>query len=106
MALAGTRLTHELAHCAERRQAGAPALHPILLTFDGVPGEKDEDEADELEAGGQTEVDEAERGDVILPARPVHTAVLLPQHACGVDHSTEVDGRRYVGCTDKDKKNK
>lgn len=99
MALAGTHLTHELTHRAERRQARAPALQPILLAFDGVPGEEDEDEADELEAGGQTEVDEAERGDVVLPARAVHAAVLLPQHARGVDHSAEVDGRRDVGCT-------
>lgn len=68
VALAGTHLTHELAHCAERRQARAPALQPILLAFDGVPGEEDEDKADELEAGGQAEVDEAERGDVVLPA--------------------------------------
>lgn len=98
MALAGTCMAHQLAHSAQRRQARAPALQPILLGFDGVPGEEDEDEADELEAGGQAEVHKAERGDVILPARAVHATVLLPQHARGVDHSAEINGRRDVGC--------
>lgn len=60
VALAGTRVAHELTHCTDRRQARPPALQPILLAFDGVPGEEDEDEADELEAGCQAEVDEAE----------------------------------------------
>ncbi len=87
----------ELADGAQRRQVLAPALGPLLLVLDRVPGEEDEDEADELEAGGQAEVDEAERGDVVLPAGAVHAAVLLPQHAGGVDHSTKVYGRGDVG---------
>lgn len=98
VALAATRMTHQLAHCAKRRQSRAPGLQPILLAFDGVPGEEDEDEPDKFQAGSQAEVDEAERGDVVLPARAVHAAVLLPQHARRVNHSTEVDGGRYVGC--------
>lgn len=99
VALTATRLTHELAHRPQRRQTRAPALQPILLAFDRVPGEEDEDEPDELEAGGQAEVDESEGGDVVLPTRAVHAAVLLPQHARGVDHSAEVDGGRDVSCT-------
>lgn len=60
VALASTSMAHKLTHCAERRQARVPALQPILLALDGVPGEEDEDEADELEAGCQAKVDEAE----------------------------------------------
>ena len=50
------------------------------------------------EAGRKAEVDEAEGGDVVLPAGAVHAAVLLPQHARGVDHRAKVDGRGDVGC--------
>lgn len=74
-----------------------PALHSLLLVLDGVPGEEDEEEAEELEAGGQAKVDEAQGGDVVLPAGAVDAAVLLPQHAGGVDDGAEVNGRRDVG---------
>lgn len=97
MAFVASGVADELADGAQRWQVLAPALRSLLLVLDRVPGEEDEDEADELEAGGQAEVDEAERGDVVLPARAVNAAVLLPQHAGGVDHSTEVDGRGDVG---------
>lgn len=97
VAFVASGVADELADGAQRRQVLAPALGPILLVLDGVPGEEDEDEADELEAGGQAEVDEAEGGDVVFPAGAVHAAVLLPQHAGGVDHSTKVDGRGDVG---------
>ncbi|KAG7225078.1 hypothetical protein INR49_014534 [Caranx melampygus] len=91
MALLAPGMADELADGAQRRQVLAPALSPLLLVLDRVPGKEDEDEADELEAGGQAEVDEAERGDIVLPAGAVHAAVLLPQHAGGVNHSTECD---------------
>ena len=97
VALLASGVADELADGAQRRQVLAPALVSLLLVLDRVPGEEDEDEANELEAGGQAEVHEAERGDVVLPAGAVHAAVLLPQHAGGVDHSTEVDGRGDVG---------
>lgn len=73
----------------------------ILLVLEGVPGEEDEDETDEFEAGGEAEVDEAQRGDVVFPAGAVHAAVLLPQHARGVDDGAEIYGRRDVGWVEK-----
>lgn len=68
VALLASGVAYELADGAQRRQVLAPALGPVLLVLYRVPGEEDEDEAYELEAGGQAEVDEAERGDVVLPA--------------------------------------
>lgn len=97
VALLASGVAYELADGTQWRQVLTPALSLRLLVLDRVPGEEDEDEADEFQAGGQAEVDEAERGDIVLPAGAVHAAVLLPQHAGGVDHSTEVDGCRYVG---------
>ena len=78
VAFLASSVADELADGAQRRQVLAPALVSLLLVLDRVPGEEDEDEADELEAGGQAEVYEAERGDVVLPAGAVHAAVLLP----------------------------
>lgn len=68
MAFVAAGVANELADSAEGRQALAPAFGPLLLVLDRVPGEEDENEADELEAGSQAEVDEAEGGDVVLPA--------------------------------------
>lgn len=102
-ARAGVTLTaagvaHQAAHGVHGRQVALqPALHPLLLVFDGVPGEEDEEEAQEFEAGGEAEVDEAQRGDVVLPAGAVDATVLLPQHAGGVDDCTKVDGSGDVG---------
>ncbi len=96
-ALLASGVADELADGAQRRQVLAPALGSLLLVLDRVPGEEDEDEADELEAGSQAKVNKAEGGDVVLPAGAVDAAVLLPQHAGGVDHSTKVDRRRDVG---------
>lgn len=103
MAFLAPGMADELADSAQRRQVLAPALGTLLLVLDRVPGEEDEDEADELEASGQAKVDEAEGGDVILPAGAVHAAVLLPQHAGGVDYSTKVDGCGDVGWTGREK---
>ena len=74
-----------------------PALRLLLLVLDRVPGEEDKDEANELEAGSQAEVDEAEGSDVVLPAGAVDATVLLPQHTGGVDHRPKVDGSRDIG---------
>jgi len=97
VAFVASGVADELADRAQRREALAPAIGPILLVLDRVPGEEDEDEAHKLEAGRQAKVDEAEGGDVVLRAGAVHAAVLLPQHAGGVDHGAEVDGRGDVG---------
>lgn len=98
VALVAARVAHEAAHSVDGQQVALePALHPLLLVLDGVPGEEDEEEAEEFEAGGEAEVDEAQRGDVVLPAGAVHAAVLLPQHAGGVNDGAEVNGRRDVG---------
>jgi len=97
VAFLASGVADEVADGAQWRQVLAPALSPRLLVLDRVPGEEDEDETDEFQAGGQAEVDEAERGNVVLPAGAVHAAVLLPEHAGGVNHRTEVDGRWYVG---------
>lgn len=98
VALVPSHVTDELTDGAQRRKMLLPALQPILFVFNGVPGEKDEHEAHKLEAGSQAEVDEAEGSDVVLPARAVNAAVLLPEHTGGVDHRPEVDGRGNVGC--------
>ena len=103
VALVAAHVADELADGAQWGQGQvmvvvvAAAAGAVLLVLDGVPGEEDEDEAHKLEAGGQAEVDEAEGGDVVLPAGAVHAAVLLPQHAGGVDDGAEVDGRGDVG---------
>lgn len=98
MALVAARVADEAAHGVDGRQVALqPALHSLLLVLDGVPGEEDEEEAEELEAGCEAEVDEAQGGDVVLPAGTVDAAVLLPQHAGGVDDSAEVNGCGNVG---------
>lgn len=98
MALVAARVTDQVAHSVNGRQVALePALHPLLLVLDGVPGEEDEEEAEELEAGGEAKVDKAQGGDIVLPAGAVDAAVLLPQHAGGVDDSAEVNGCRDVG---------
>lgn len=68
VALLASGVAYELADGAQRRQVLTPALSLRLLVLDRVPGEEDEDEAHELQAGSQAKVDEAERGDVVLPA--------------------------------------
>ena len=98
VALVPADVADHVADGAQRGQRLAPALLTLLLVLDGVPGEEDEDEAHELEAGRQAKVDEAEGGDVVLPARAVNPAVLLPQHARSVDHCTKIDGSGDVGC--------
>ena len=90
-------MADELADSAQRGKVLAPALGLVLFVLDRVPGEEDEDKADKLQASRQPKVHEAERGDVVLPAGAVHAAVLLPQHAGGVDHSAKVDWGGDVG---------
>lgn len=98
VAFVAARVADEASHGVDGRQVALePALHPLLLVLDGVPGEEDEEEAEELEAGGEAEVDEAQGGDVVFPAGAVDAAVLLPQHAGGVDDGAEVNGCRDVG---------
>lgn len=53
-------VANELTDGAQWREALPPALGPVLLVLDRVPGEEDKDEADKLEAGGQAKIDEAE----------------------------------------------
>lgn len=60
VAFLATGVAYELTDGAKRRQVLAPALGPVLLVLYRVPGEEDEDESNELEAGGQAKVDEAE----------------------------------------------
>lgn len=98
VALVAAWVADEAAHGVDRKKVALePALHPLLLVLDGVPGEEDEEEAEELQARGEAEVDKAQRGDVVLPAGAVDATVLLPQHAGGVDDGTEVNGCRNVG---------
>lgn len=60
MALVATWVADEAAHSIDRRQVVfEPALHPLFLVFDGVPGEEDKEEAKELEAGSKAKVDKA-----------------------------------------------
>lgn len=101
VALVASRVTDELTDGAQRRQMLLPALQPVLFVLNGVPGEEDEDEAHKLEAGSQAKVDEAEGSDIVLPARAVNAAVLLPEHTGGVDHRPKVDGCGNVGCRDE-----
>ena len=98
VALVAARVADEAAHGVGGREVTLqPPLHPLLLILDGVPGEEDEEEAEEFEAGGKAEVDEAQGGDVVLRAGAVDAAVLLPQHAGGVDDGAKVNGCRDVG---------
>ena len=107
MAFVAARVADEAAHGVDGRQVALePALHPLLLVLDGVPCEEDEEEAEELEAGGEAEVDEAQGGDVVLPAGAVDAAVLLPQHAGGVDDGAEVNGCRDVGWVQRREKHR
>lgn len=48
VALPAAGVADQFADCAQRRKVLAPALGPRLLVLDRVPGEEDEDEADEL----------------------------------------------------------
>lgn len=92
VALMAPRVAHETPDGVHGRQMPfEPALHPLLLVLDGVPGEENEEEAEELEAGGQAEVNKPQGGDVVFPAGAVDAAVLLPQHAGGVNDRTKVD---------------
>lgn len=68
VALLASGVADEFAHGAQRGETLLPALQAILFVFNRVPGEEDEHEAHELEAGRQTEVDEAEGSDIVLPA--------------------------------------
>lgn len=98
MALVAAGVADEAAHGVDGRQVALePALYPLLFVLNGVPGEEDEEEAKELEASSEAEVHEAQRSDVILPAGAVDAAVLLPQHAGGVDDGPEINGSRDVG---------
>lgn len=98
MAFVAAWVADEAANGVDRRQVALePALHLLLLVLDGVPGEEDEEETEELEAGSEAEVDKAQGGDVVLPAGAMDTTVLLPQHAGGVYDSTKVNGCRDVG---------
>ncbi|KAG9347949.1 hypothetical protein JZ751_003966 [Albula glossodonta] len=97
VALLATCVADELADGAQRGDVLVPALQTVLLVLDGVPSEEDEDEAHKLEAGSQAKVDKSERGDIVFPAGAMDTAVLLPQHAGGVNDRTKVDGCRNVG---------
>lgn len=98
VALLAPGMADELADRAQRGNVLLPALQPVLLALDGVPREEDEDEAHKLKTGGQTKVNKAEGGDVILPARAVDATILLPQHTGGIDDGAEVDGCGNVCC--------
>ncbi len=93
-----SRVTDELADSAQRRQMTLPAFQTILFVFNRIPGEENEHKAHKLQAGGQAKVHETEGSDIVLPARAVNAAVLLPEHAGGVNHRTKVDWCGNVGC--------
>lgn len=95
----------EVANRVHGREVFQPALQTLFLVLDGVPGEEDEDEANELEAGGQAEVDEAKGSDVVLPAGAVDATVLLPQHTGGVDHRPKIDGSRNIRWRKREERN-
>lgn len=97
MPLVTPGVADEVANRVHGREVFQPALQTLFLVLDGVPGEEDEDEANELKAGSQAEVDEAEGSDIVLPAGAVNATVLLPQHTGCVDHCPKVDGSRDIG---------
>lgn len=94
--LCTVRLAHQLTHSAQRALPAPRPLSLLLLVLDGVPGEKNKDEADKFEASRQTKIDETKRCHVVLPARSLHPAFLLPEHTGGVDDCAKVNGSRNV----------
>lgn len=105
MPLVTPGVADEVANRVHGREVFQPALQTLFLVLDGVPGEEDEDEANELEAGGQAEVDEAEGSDIVLPAGAVDATVLLPQHTGGVDHRPKIDGSRNIRWRKREERN-
>lgn len=52
VAFVAASMADELTDCSQRRQVLAPALRSVLFVLDRIPGQKDEDEANELKARG------------------------------------------------------
>lgn len=92
-------LAHYPTHSAQREFSAPPPLQLIFFVFDRVPGQENKNKAHKFEASRQTEVDETERRHVVLPARPLHSTFLLPEHTGGVNHSSKVNRSRNVCCS-------
>lgn len=84
-------LAHQLAHSAQGEFSPPLPLQRVLLVFNGVPGQENKNKANEFEAGRQTKIDETKRRDVVLPARALHSAFLLPEHAGGVNNCSKIN---------------
>lgn len=81
----------EVAHRVQRRKSVRMRGRLLLATLQRIPGKEDEEEAQELQARCQTEVNKSKGCDIVLPAGSMETAVLLPQHTCGVNHSSKIN---------------
>lgn len=92
----GVGAAHHLAHSAQREFSPPPPLQFVLLVFNGVPGQKNKNEADKFEAGRQTEIDKTKWGHVVLPAGALYATFVLPEHARGIDNCSEVNRSRNV----------
>ncbi len=103
VAFVASCVTDEVAHCVQRgkRVCVRVCLRQLLAPLQRIPGEKDEQEAQELQARRQPKVNKAEGSDIVLPAGPMETTILLPQHTGGVNHSSKIDRSGDVGWRDR-----
>lgn len=84
-------VAHQLAHGAQGELSPPLPLQRVLLVFDGVPGQKNKNKANKLEARCQAKIDETKRCHIVLPARALHSALLLPEHAGGVNNRSKIN---------------
>lgn len=92
-------MADEVAHRVQRgKRVRVCVCERLLLTpLQRIPSEEDKQEAQELQARRQTKVNKAEGSDIVLPAGPMETTVLLPQHTGGVNHSSKIDRSGDIG---------
>lgn len=95
----------EVAHRVQRgkRVRVRVCVRLLLTPLQRIPGEEDEQEAQELQARRQPKVNKAEGSDIIFPAGPMETTILLPQHTGGVNHSSKIDRSGDVGWRERKK---
>lgn len=98
-------VTDKVAHRVQRgkRVSVRVSVRLFLAPFQRIPGEEDEQEAQELQACRQPKVNKAEGSDIVLPTGPMETTILLPQHTGGVNHSSKIDRSGDVGWKDRKK---
>ncbi len=97
VAFVASCVTDEVAHRVQREKRVCVCLRLLLVLLQRIPGEEDEQEAQELQACRQPKVNKAEGSDIVLPAGPMETTILLPQHTGGVNHSSKIDRSGDVG---------